>query len=221
MPFKESTGYCATCNKQVLVRRETTNDVLYAILTIFSCGLWGIVWIISSFSEKPWLCTVCGRQAALGDYSYRQRQQQSDAHYRQLHESQRANYLVGGVESDTIQCRFCGQVISVTATECDRCGGGTPYGIALADEQGAREFLRGFLSAADGGGDALSQLRHIGKTKGGDGNGLPRPIDSDGLQRRVFGQGVHDRTRQAFGGVGLRWGIGYGSRGHRFRTFLN
>src|SRR6266571_215875 len=40
MPFKESTGYCATCNKQVSVRRETTNDVLYAILTIFSCGLW-------------------------------------------------------------------------------------------------------------------------------------------------------------------------------------
>lgn len=63
MPFKEQSGYCATCNKQVLVRRETTNHVLYAILTIFSCGLWGIVWIIQSIAEsgKAWLCTACGQ----------------------------------------------------------------------------------------------------------------------------------------------------------------
>ena len=61
MPFREATGYCHGCTRQVLVRQETTNNVLYAILTLFSCGLWAIVWIISSMSSRPWLCTICGR----------------------------------------------------------------------------------------------------------------------------------------------------------------
>jgi hypothetical protein len=56
--------------------------------------------VISSLSEsgKPWLCTVCGRQAALGDYSYYQQQRESDSHYQQLHESQRPPHLFGGVK---------------------------------------------------------------------------------------------------------------------------
>jgi hypothetical protein len=42
---------------------------------------------------------------------------------------------------DTTECRFCGNIISSTATECDRCGGGTPYGLALEDEQTAIESV--------------------------------------------------------------------------------
>jgi len=90
MPFQENSGYCASCNKQVLVRREITNHVLYAILTIFSCGLWGIVWVISSIADsgKPWLCTFCGRPASLGGYD----------HYQQLQESENSPYLFGDVK---------------------------------------------------------------------------------------------------------------------------
>lgn len=42
---------------------------------------------------------------------------------------------------ETIQCKFCGQTLSATATECDRCGGGTPHGIAVSDAQQQLESL--------------------------------------------------------------------------------
>jgi hypothetical protein len=133
MPFKESTGYCQGCKKQVLVRQETTNDVLYAILTLFSCGLWGIVWIISSFSNRPWLCTACGRPAVIGDYSRWVRQQEEDERYQKLLVSQQPPYLFTAGTTGSIPCKFCGKLISVKATECEHCGGGTPYGVALED----------------------------------------------------------------------------------------
>ena len=41
--------------------------------------------------------------------------------------------------TETIICKFCGQILSGTATECTRCGAGTPYGVALADQQDALE----------------------------------------------------------------------------------
>jgi ribosomal protein L40E len=36
---------------------------------------------------------------------------------------------------ETMKCRFCGSAISATATECDNCGYGTPYGARLMEEQ--------------------------------------------------------------------------------------
>jgi hypothetical protein len=36
---------------------------------------------------------------------------------------------------ETLECKFCGYRISATATECDRCGGGTSYGVMLEDER--------------------------------------------------------------------------------------
>jgi ribosomal protein L40E len=40
---------------------------------------------------------------------------------------------------DTVECKFCGAVISATATECDSCGYGTPYGVSLEEEQEVEE----------------------------------------------------------------------------------
>lgn len=40
---------------------------------------------------------------------------------------------------ETIECRFCGLVISAAATECDSCGYGTPYGVGLEEEQEVEE----------------------------------------------------------------------------------
>lgn len=40
---------------------------------------------------------------------------------------------------ETIECRFCGKVISATATECDSCGYGTSYGVKLKEEQEMEE----------------------------------------------------------------------------------
>ena len=37
--------------------------------------------------------------------------------------------------NEPVACKFCGQLLDATATECSRCGAGTPYGLAL-DEAG-------------------------------------------------------------------------------------
>jgi predicted GNAT family acetyltransferase len=36
---------------------------------------------------------------------------------------------------ETIECKFCGNMISATATECEHCGGGTPYGLLMESER--------------------------------------------------------------------------------------
>jgi hypothetical protein len=45
------------------------------------------------------------------------------------------------MSTENLTCKFCGQTLSATATECDRCGGGTPYGLAIIEEQEALEFV--------------------------------------------------------------------------------
>jgi hypothetical protein len=42
---------------------------------------------------------------------------------------------------ETTECKFCNSVISATATECEGCGYGTPYGIKLEAEQELQEAL--------------------------------------------------------------------------------
>jgi hypothetical protein len=37
--------------------------------------------------------------------------------------------------TETITCKFCGETLSAIATECTRCGAGTPYGVALEDAE--------------------------------------------------------------------------------------
>jgi hypothetical protein len=53
---------CATCGRQTLHRQREPNHVLWAILTLFSCGFFGIVWIIDSIKSgnAPWVCGTCG-----------------------------------------------------------------------------------------------------------------------------------------------------------------
>jgi hypothetical protein len=52
---ESSTDYSA-----VLVQGKPVNHVLHAILTIFTCALWGIVWIIiaAQGGEKRWQLIV-------------------------------------------------------------------------------------------------------------------------------------------------------------------
>ena len=64
--YLEWGGFCRTCGQNRLFRSAVSkpNHVLHAILTIFTCFLWGIVWIMLSAasSRSPWRCTVCGSQ---------------------------------------------------------------------------------------------------------------------------------------------------------------
>jgi len=57
--------YCVTCGKQTLHKEaEQVNHTLHAILSIFTCCLWGIPWIILSIAVayKEPVCAVCGTE---------------------------------------------------------------------------------------------------------------------------------------------------------------
>lgn len=58
--MEEASGRCDYCQRPVLGRREGINHVLYAILTLFSCGLFGLVWIVSFFTRGEYACPTCG-----------------------------------------------------------------------------------------------------------------------------------------------------------------
>lgn len=60
MAQQEATGFCRGCNRQVLVRRKGTNHVLHLLLTVVTCGLWLVIWLLSAIKIGGWRCTVCG-----------------------------------------------------------------------------------------------------------------------------------------------------------------
>lgn len=63
MSFEEATGFCKTCNKQALVRREKANHILHFLITVLSCGLWVVVWVLVSIKIGGWRCATCGSLA--------------------------------------------------------------------------------------------------------------------------------------------------------------
>lgn len=62
MTIVEASGFCAYCQRHVLGRREGVNHVLHAIISIFSCGLWLVVWGILMLTDgsNEYACPTCG-----------------------------------------------------------------------------------------------------------------------------------------------------------------
>src|SRR5262245_52252367 len=60
MPFTESSGWCKNCDCQVMIRKETANHLIHALVTLFLCGFWLPFWILVWLSEGPYRCTRCG-----------------------------------------------------------------------------------------------------------------------------------------------------------------
>ncbi len=56
MAAQEKSGMCEACNKQVMVRRKSTNHILHLILSVLTAGIWIIVWILSSIKVGGWRC---------------------------------------------------------------------------------------------------------------------------------------------------------------------
>jgi hypothetical protein len=63
MPHQETGGFCDHCQSRVVVRRPSANHVLHLLLTLFTLGLWAIVWIGVSVRFGGWMCTECGGKA--------------------------------------------------------------------------------------------------------------------------------------------------------------
>jgi hypothetical protein len=64
MSFRESSGYCHTCQRQVLLRKETPSNTFHLLMCVFTCGLWAFVWIGANLLNlfAKYRCTNCGTQ---------------------------------------------------------------------------------------------------------------------------------------------------------------
>ena len=56
--------YCDTCGRETLHAKETFGDFWGVLLTLFTAGLFLIVWVIIKIFEtrKPWSCQICGKE---------------------------------------------------------------------------------------------------------------------------------------------------------------
>lgn len=63
MAFKESTGFCEYCNKQVLTRKEVPSKTLFFLAVVFTAGLALIFWVIANIRSgyRKYRCTSCGQ----------------------------------------------------------------------------------------------------------------------------------------------------------------
>lgn len=60
MSFQEVGGYCYSCEKDVILRRKSTNHILHLLLSIITGGFWLIIWFLLSMKIGGWRCMVCG-----------------------------------------------------------------------------------------------------------------------------------------------------------------
>ncbi|MGH7531008.1 MAG: hypothetical protein ACREMN_11550 [Gemmatimonadales bacterium] len=51
---------CKSCGKPTLHLVQRPNHILHLLLSVFTAGLWLIVWVLVSMGEKKASCTVCG-----------------------------------------------------------------------------------------------------------------------------------------------------------------
>jgi hypothetical protein len=55
---------CGTCGQDTPHRRRSPDHFWNLVYTLFTCGLWGIVWADRAFRAQPWVCTQCGAEWA-------------------------------------------------------------------------------------------------------------------------------------------------------------
>ena len=60
MGYDEAAGYCDQCRRGRLIRRKETNHLLHLFLTLFTLGLWVVIWVLSSIKFGGWRCSQCG-----------------------------------------------------------------------------------------------------------------------------------------------------------------
>jgi hypothetical protein len=60
--MKTASANCPVCNKTVRAFKNEANHLIHGLTTVFTCGLWVIVWIIAAINagKAPWRCQICG-----------------------------------------------------------------------------------------------------------------------------------------------------------------
>lgn len=60
MSMQQTSKWCKHCKAQVLATRPGTNHILHLLLSIVTCGLWIVIWVLSAIKIGGWRCTRCG-----------------------------------------------------------------------------------------------------------------------------------------------------------------
>jgi hypothetical protein len=60
MSLEQTQKFCKICNGYELHARPATNHLLHLLITIFLCGFWIPIWILSSLKFGGWRCQKCG-----------------------------------------------------------------------------------------------------------------------------------------------------------------
>jgi len=53
-------GYCKDCQAKRVLTRPGTNHILHLLLSIFTAGLWLIIWLGVGIKMGGWSCGTCG-----------------------------------------------------------------------------------------------------------------------------------------------------------------
>jgi len=62
---KQAQAYCPTCARRVMATGQKPNHVLHLLLTVFTAGLWGVVWLLlAAGSAGNYRCTRCGARVS-------------------------------------------------------------------------------------------------------------------------------------------------------------
>jgi hypothetical protein len=63
MATARTNFFCASCQTMRLGEKEGINHVLHLLLSIVTCGVWLIVWLLLALanSMSPFRCTQCGQ----------------------------------------------------------------------------------------------------------------------------------------------------------------
>lgn len=62
MTLDHKRRWCRGCRRHVLAQRPGTNHTFHLLVTLFTCGLWIIVWLLSAVKIGGWRCPNCGRR---------------------------------------------------------------------------------------------------------------------------------------------------------------
>ena len=66
--MKQASAYCHVCERRVLATGKAPNHVLHLLLTIFTIGIWWIIWaLLGAATIGNYRCTRCGSRVSPGD----------------------------------------------------------------------------------------------------------------------------------------------------------
>lgn len=54
--------HCKRCGKPTIHLAQHPNHIMHLLLTVFTAGLWLIVWVFAAAGTQKPQCTVCGKR---------------------------------------------------------------------------------------------------------------------------------------------------------------